>query len=249
MTPCEVYGCDRAIKAKGLCGKHHLRMLRHGSPTPAHMAAKDATAPSGHKMCRACGEVKPHSEFKPSKYTHDGRRGKCRSCESARTQELYRLNGKVTSVPWVDRFLDRYEVDVATDCWNWTGGLNPHGYGRLRVDGDWWQTHRLSYALHNGDLPRGALICHHCDNRRCVNPSHLYAGTPQTNADDMWSRQRNRTRRGEQVASHVLKESQIPHVRARWASGESAILIAKEFGVTRSCIYAVVNRTTWKHVS
>ena len=77
-------------------------------------------------------------------------------------------------------------------CWPWTGARSGGGYGYL-----WWrgrsrQAHRLSFAAANGSIPAGAFILHRCDNPRCVNPAHLFAGSHADNMRDMFSKGRGR---------------------------------------------------------
>lgn len=76
------------------------------------------------------------------------------------------------------RFVENMEVDPATKCWNWTGYVLPEGYGQFYVsvaDG-WVRAHRKSYELFHGKIPDGGHVLHRCNNKRCVNPMHLYVG-------------------------------------------------------------------------
>ncbi len=75
-------------------------------------------------------------------------------------------------------------------CWTWTGSLGKWGYGHFRVDSKTMLAHRVSWMLHNGEIPNGLFVCHHCDNPKCVNPEHLFLGTHQDNIDDMMSKGR-----------------------------------------------------------
>ena len=103
---------------------------------------------------------------------HDLLRNKRKSCGCIKP------NHKST----IDKFLKK--VLKTETCWIWKGALNNHGYGQFSINYKNITSHRASWIFHKGEIPKGKLICHHCDNRKCVNPEHLYIGTHKTNALD-----------------------------------------------------------------
>lgn len=80
--------------------------------------------------------------------------------------------------------------DEVDGCWVWRGGKNKQGQGVVRHDGKNWVTSRLAWTLTNGPIPDGMFICHKCDNPPCINPDHLFAGTPSDNMFDKYRKGR-----------------------------------------------------------
>ena len=107
--------------------------------------------------------------------------------------------------------------------------------------------HRYSWELHIGPIPNGICVLHSCDNRRCVNPAHLFLGSKFDNAQD--AARKGRMQRGADRPLARLTEAKVREIRWRRAAGVTMNVLAIRFGVSRQTISNVVARRAWKHVT
>lgn len=136
-------------------------------------------------------------------------------------------------------------VHKTDTCWNWIGAIQKGGYGTIELNYHSLKAHRVSYEIHFGQIPKGRFVCHHCDNRRCVNPNHLFLGNPSINGADAASK--DRMPFGNRHIWSKLKESNIPFIRSalrfKTATGPE---LARKFGVHHTVIYHAARGITWK---
>lgn len=152
-----------------------------------------------------------------------------------------------TTIPSAERFWKFVTPGPFTDCWEWMGALR-NGYGVLNVAYKVVYAHRFSYELHFGPLEDGDNILHKCDNRKCCNPYHLFAGTKGDNVRDMYAKGRGKggAKKGRKAFS--LTEEQVREIRHLAANGLRYPALAKQFGISISAISMIVTHKRWSHV-
>lgn len=177
---------------------------------------------------------------------------------------------------FIERFWAKVDQRGPGECWEWQGLLLGTGYGQVGFRGRGYGTHRVAWMLTHGDIPAGLFVCHRCDNPACVNPTHLFLGTPADNSRDMVikgrvshgdrHRQSIKTRaRGDQNGARLhperlprgsnhgnsrLTEAMVSEIRRLLAVGTmTKQVIALQFGVSRSVIWSIAAGRTWRHVA
>ena len=130
-------------------------------------------------------------------------------------------------------------------CWEWQGGRDAGGYGRILVQGKRTGTHQFIWVQEHGPIPGGLVVRHRCDNPRCVRDDHLELGTPLDNARDMAARGRaKRNPSGEDNNNARLTNADVKAIRERWKAARKRwglqTALAREFGVSQMTISLIV---------
>lgn len=153
----------------------------------------------------------------------------------------------------LDSIKGRCRVNPRTECWEWSNCVQANGYGRINVNRKSTYVHRLAYRLAKGEIPAGHDVCHKCDNRRCCNPEHLFAGTRLANMRDAKEKGRLSCgiRHGITVVSHVRSRAKLTlekarEIRALRSAGVSAKEIAEQFKVDVSNVRLIVAYKIWR---
>lgn len=145
-------------------------------------------------------------------------------------------------------------------CWVWNGAKSRGGYGHFQITKSGKRcdivTHRLSYELFKGKIPKGCLVCHSCDNPPCVNPFHLFVGSYRDNLIDSIKKGRwhngtlsNTRPQGELHKSAKLTKAQVLEIRKRYIPHKvTAKMLCQQYNVSRSLISRIVTRICWRHI-
>jgi len=153
-------------------------------------------------------------------------------------------------------------------CWNY-GNVS---YMVIRTSVGVYLAHRLSYTVFKGVIPEDKLVCHTCDNPRCVNPEHLFIGDHKDNANDMVKKGRNKyclktlVENGRRVGvvagsktgrlngvkgspnAKLLCDADVLRIRVMFDSGATYKQVKEAFGITDSQCWAIKNRVNYKNV-
>lgn len=140
----------------------------------------------------------------------------------------------------------RVQPEPMSGCWLWTGAQGKYRHGFVYRRGKVEVAHRVSWEMERGPIPDGLQVLHKCNTGCCLNPDHLYIGTPADNGRDMKNcGSRKGKNVGEDHYSSKLTKDEVIAIRA---SNESRSALARKYGVRKQSIDNIVHRRSWKHV-
>lgn len=194
------------------------------------------------RPCSICGTLitRSPSDMCYKDIVCGGINGKC-------YRELNSRTSKAQFISMPERFWLKVDKRGLEDCWEWKAGCDDKGYGRIYFDGKHCTTHRVSWTLENGSIPKGMCVLHRCDNPPCVNPAHLFLGTHGDNSKDAARKGRSRAPRGENANGAKLTVADVLEIRRRAKDASRGIKtqLAREFGVTDGNIGMIIRRESW----
>lgn len=148
--------------------------------------------------------------------------------------------------PVRERLLSRRKI-TASGCWEYQRAISKGtGYGVLSVNGRLISAHRASFVEFRGEIPAGMCVLHRCDNRRCINPDHLFLGTKHVNTRDMINKKRyvpHKFKNGENCKK--LNMGSAEAIRSYSKAGLRAREIAKIYGVSLTAVREIVQGRTY----
>ena len=144
------------------------------------------------------------------------------------------------------RFWSKVDVREKDECWPWMAHKVEKGYGQFSIGHELFCAHRISYFLAFGAIPSGLLVCHHCDNPACINPSHLFVGTHKDNTADMINKGRRiqgRMPSGEDHHKTKLSIEEVIKIEIdRGVFGDTVQELSRGYKVSTQIIHRVLNR-------
>lgn len=150
----------------------------------------------------------------------------------------------------LDDFMRRVEFEANTGCWLWSGAPGAGGYGVAKFDGRNQKAHRVSWALHTGEMPpRVVKVCHRCDTPACVNPAHLWTGSQADNVADMVAKRRHKCvpMHGEANPGARLTSAAVVAIREGVANGIPQRRFAEQFNVSPMTVSRAARGESWNH--
>lgn len=126
------------------------------------------------------------------------------------------------------------------DCWIWQGSTVAGNYGKVRISGITHSTHKASYLIFKGEIPDGLWVCHSCDVKKCINPDHLFLGSPAENRRDAYLKNRIKYCIGENNHFSRLSDIQAEEIRLLKSEGFTYERLSRIFNMSVTNLFKIV---------
>lgn len=137
-----------------------------------------------------------------------------------------------------DRFFKK--IKFTNGCWEWQGDRFVQGYGAVTINKKKVKAHRISFLIFNGKFPKYLCVLHKCDNRKCVNPKHLFLGTRKDNNHDR--SQKNRSGKGMRHPHCKTTDGDVKKIKRLYNDGVGQNKIAKKFNISQTLVSLIINK-------
>jgi len=159
------------------------------------------------------------------------------------------FNDKSTINSIKNRFYSKVLLPNDNGCMEWIGCFyDKKAYGAFSINRKNNLSHRYSYKLHFGKIPKNLWVLHKCDNKKCVAPEHLFLGTPKDNTQDMIQKGRKWDLKGEKSGTAKLTDKDVYEIKDKLSKKIHQEVISKEYGVSQYAISKIKRGKTWIHL-
>lgn len=200
---------------------------------------------NGTSICETCGKKYKWRRINAGKVprfcsfscrTYVGLKTRTKNSELSQDENLERIKKSF-----------KKHVVIQDGCWDWKGIVEWTGYAKLSIRPP-IKAHRASWIIHKGPIPKGLIVCHTCDNRKCTNPDHLWLGTHKENIQDRMKKGRCNTPKGIQLKVSKVNEQQVKEIKCQLKNGLTCSEIGRQYKISRKIISRIKNGDTWKHI-
>ncbi len=217
--------------------------------------------PAGMYVCHKCDNpacCRPDHLFlgTPRDNAQDClKKGRMKNCfirETNTTRKIAAAGGVNSRTSLKKRFMEKV-TNTPCGCCEWMGKATKDGYGAVSIiEGGKRKVivaHRVSWKMFYGPIPDGMMVCHKCDNRKCVRPGHLFLGTAKDNARDCVFKKRNtsqqypeRVVRGSRHGNAVLTEETASCIIKEYMQGDiTQHHLASKYKLSQSAISLIIS--------
>lgn len=229
VKPCSAEGCERDAWNRGMCSKHYSRWMKYGTTElPERVLNRDLRCDVDG--CERNRHVGPHCQAHHRRFRRYGDPlGEAPPRPAPAHEDIF----------WKNTPRGRDD-----DCWPWQGTVSSQGYGVYVIRGVQYKAHRQACSIGLGrPIAADKMACHRCSNPICVNPSHLYEGDSDSNADDMVAA--GNSLRGTRNAKNLLTPDQVQEIRLHRGHTVGREVAAR-YGVSLSAVMSIWHGRNWK---